>query len=159
MTVRLAHLLSAVPCLSLLFACAADPPPAATVSSVPQPPVPATSAVAVSAPAPATVPDTPAGHQLTWVLAAMAAAPTEADATTHFTPDFVAHIPVAKVVAIFSSVASAAPFTLESVSPASPVALTAVVRSSAGPRLNVRLSVDPASGLMGMMLLKPKAND
>ena len=145
-----------------MLACSAAPPPAAPPAPPARRPV---VAVALAAPAPAAlpagVPDSTAGHQLVWVLAAIAKAPSEADAATHFTPDFLAKVPAATVVGLFGQISTGAPFTLESVSAATnglPTELVAVVRATDGSKIRIWLSVDPATGQMGGLLLRPKVD-
>src|ERR1700734_3696396 len=96
-------------CLVALAGCGHAPKPAATASG----PSPASIVVARAPPAdpgppavplPAGVPDSPAGHQLAWVLAAIAQPPGEADVASRFPPEFAAKVPAAKMVAIFTQV-------------------------------------------------------
>jgi hypothetical protein len=153
--------LSLFACLVASWACAGAPPaPAAAPSSPPAAPASPASDPVASHP-PAVVPDGPAGQQLAWVLGALAKAPSEADAATHFTPEFLAKVPAATVVALFAQISTAAPFTFESISPAkngSPSELVAVVRGNDGTRLKVWLVVDPATGRMTGLLLRPKVD-
>src|ERR1700728_4548529 len=50
------------------------------------------------------VPDSPAGHQLAWVLASLAQPPSEADVEPHLTASFIAQAPPAKMVALFGQI-------------------------------------------------------
>jgi beta-lactamase class A len=91
------------------------------------------------------IPDTPVGRELTWVLSAMAAKPSEADLALHFSEPFLSAVPPSKIVAIFTQTAQAAPFTVEKVFPGPRAeSLVAVVRSTKGPR--IRISIGVGSG-------------
>jgi beta-lactamase class A len=103
------------------------------------------------------VPDSPAGHQLAWVLGGLASVPAEADATAHFSSDFLAQVPASKLVGVFAQFAQGAPWTLEKVTPADPASpkLLAVVRSAAGPRFNVHLHVAQDGQHIDGLLFQP----
>ncbi len=116
---------------------------------------PATSAAQVAAPA---APDTPAGHQLAWVISSLDHPPTDADTASHFAPDFLSQVPAAQVSAIFVQLnSSAAPYALDRVDDdATPRKLTATVRSAKGSRLRISLAIEPGeSGRMAGLLIKP----
>jgi hypothetical protein len=74
-------------------------PPAPSPAATPPAPTVATAPVLAL---PAGVPDSPAGHQFAWVLAAIAQTPSAAEVASRFTPEFTAKVPAAKVVAIFA---------------------------------------------------------
>jgi len=87
--------------------------PSATVVVAPAPPA---DAGPPAVPLPAGVPDSPAGHQLAWVLGAIAQPPGEADVAARFTPEFAAKVSAAKMVAIFTQVgAEIAPLAIDGV--------------------------------------------
>jgi hypothetical protein len=128
----------------------ATPPPASR-TAVPRPPVPAPAP-------PAGIPDTPAGRQLAWVLASMNSVPPEADIAPHFSPGFLAEVPLAKLMVVAGQIAQGAPYALEKVM--SPVsgsdrALVARVRSSRGQAFNVRLALEPDGDRIGGLLIRP----
>lgn len=145
---------------SHLLACGASSPPPSplpaaptvtamtTASAPPAPPPPA--------PLPAGVPDSPAGHQLAWVLDVIAKTPSEVEAANHFAPSFLAQVPAAKLVAVLAQLGQGAPWTLENVTPVDATKLTALIRSSQGPRFNVQLVVgDDARNLIQGLLFQP----
>lgn len=151
--------------LSSLVFLSLTPTFACNVGGPPRSPLPAASLAAASGPVvaapiplPTWVPDTPAGHQLAWVLDAMVRAPTESEVTLHFTSEFLAKVPAPTVVALSRQIATEGPFTLESVTPQPlvPDELVAVVRPAQRPRLRLRLAVEPASGRMRILALQSK---
>jgi beta-lactamase class A len=126
----------------------AAPPPAASAANTPP---------ATPAPLPQGVPDTTAGHQLAWVLAAMNSAPAEADIASHFSAAFLAQVPLAKLVETAGRVAQGAPYVLENVGPSedSGRMLVARVRSSQGKAFTVRLGLEPDGDRIEGLLIRP----
>jgi Beta-lactamase enzyme family/ORF 12 gene product N-terminal len=102
------------------------------------------------------VPDTPAGHQLAWVLTSMNTVPSEADIAQHFSPTFLAQVPIAKVVSTAHQVARGGPYALEKVNPleGSDRALVALVRSRQGQAFNVRLILDADDDEIAGLLIR-----
>jgi len=149
--------------VSALFACAtvtapSSPLPPASPSGSPPPMVVDATTPVLPHLLPG-VPDTPAGRELGWVLGAMTSAPSEPEVASHFTPEFLAKVPAPTVIGLFRQIATASPFTVESVSPSkesTPDELVAAIRPNHGARLTVHLAVDPASGRMRGLLLRPK---
>jgi hypothetical protein len=154
---------------ALLAACGEAAKPAAAPTS----PAPSSTAPVAAEPAPDAgplttalppgVPDSPAGHQLAWVVAAFAHAPSEADVVARLTPDFTSKVPPAQVVALFTQVgAQLSPLTVEKVDPGpSPEKLVAILRSDkAGPngasipKMRIALNVEQAEPhkIEGLML-------
>lgn len=92
------------------------------------------------------VPDTPAGHQLAWVIGALAAAPSEADVTSRFSAGFIAQVPPPQIVAILAKLGGmVAPAAIDRVEAQDPLHLAAVVHSGSvagGPKLKVTLNVE-----------------
>jgi hypothetical protein len=87
----------------------------------------------------------------------MASAPSEAVAAAHFTGAFLARVPAPLIVGLLERLAQGAPWRVEQVTPSNPSrrALAAVVRSAAGRRLSVRLSVaqDRGDGIDDLLFL------
>jgi hypothetical protein len=106
---------------------------------------------------PAGVPDTPAGHQLAWVLASMNSVPAEVDIAPHFSTAFLAQVPLAKLIETAGRVAQGAPYALEKVtpSPASDRTLLALVRSKQGQAFNVRLVLEHDGDRIDGLLIRP----
>ena len=80
-----------------------------------QPPAPGAE---VKPPAMAGLPDTPAGRQLGWVLAAMhrgAAALDDATLQAHFAPAFLAKVPAAQLRLVLAQLDQAGPFTVKDI--------------------------------------------
>ncbi|HEY8040014.1 MAG TPA: serine hydrolase [Polyangiaceae bacterium] len=123
------------------------------------PPAPQSVAAPTPEPLPAGVPDSAAGHQLAWVLGALASAPGEADVASHFAPEALAQLPAAKLVAVFGQLAKGSPYELEKVAPpndASPELVAAVIRSAQGPRLSVHIGVEKATpNRIQVLLFRP----
>jgi beta-lactamase class A len=91
-------------------------------------------------------------------LGSLVTPPSEADATPHFSSDFLAVAPASKVVGVFGQLAKGGPWTLEKVIPQDPAspALMAVIRSGSGPKFNVRLKVGGgADALIAGLLFQP----
>jgi hypothetical protein len=92
------------------------------------------------------VPDSPAGHQLAWVIGALAQPPSEADVTSRFSAGFIAQVPAAQIVAILAKLGGmVAPAAIDRVEARDPLHLAAVVHSSSsasGPKLKVSLGVE-----------------
>jgi hypothetical protein len=103
------------------------------------------------------VPDTPAGHQLAWVLASMNSVPAEADIAPHFAPSFLAKVPPAQLVTVGGRIAQGGPYALEKVtpSPASDRELKALVRSGKGPALEVLLKLEANGDKIEGLLFRP----
>ncbi|MEO6126279.1 MAG: serine hydrolase [Ilumatobacteraceae bacterium] len=83
------------------------------------------------------LPDTPAGRQLSWVLARGATA-TINDVIAHFDPSFLTAVPASDVLPILQSMGM---ITLVSVGPTNNTGLTAVLRSSDGALLQATIAV------------------
>lgn len=151
----------AVSPLTFVLACGDAAKPAATPAS----PAASASSSAVASPTvdagappaevalPAGVPDTPAGHQLAWVLAAFAHPPSEGEIQARLSAEFSARMPPAQVVAFFSQVGTQlAPFAVERITPGpAPTKLVAVVRSEkpglpadGAPKMQIALAVEDA---------------
>ena len=120
--------------------------PTASVAATPPPPV--AGGGANEAQLPPGVPDSPAGHQLAWVLAAFAQPPGEAAVVPRFGSVFTAKIPVPRIVELFAQLG---PLTLDRAEAgASPEELVAVVHpEKAGaeanaPSLRIDIAVDRA---------------
>ncbi len=111
------------------------------------------------------MPDTPAGHQLAWVVGALAKAPSEAEVALHFVPDALAELPASKFVEVFGQLAKAGPFQVEKVAPAdaaSPESIATVIAGK-GSRLSVRVGVEttPPNRIQTLLFLpvaKPAAS-
>ncbi len=108
-----------------------------------------------SAPPPpaATVPETPAGRGLAWVLAALSRPPTEAEVRARFTAEALVKVPPTDLAGAFAALASElSPPALLEVSEASPWSLVARVRSGnrdvpvRGRELRLAVEVDPTDG-------------
>jgi beta-lactamase class A len=157
---------------SSLLACGAaapQAPPRAAASPTTSPPAagppqPSVTANTSHTPVlPAGVPDTAAGHQLAWVLASMNKVPTPAEIEPHFSPAFLAQVPLTKLVATADQVVLGAPYTLEKVAPSreSDRSLVALVRSSRGQGFTVHLVLqheggDQIAGLLIRTHVDPK---
>ncbi len=133
-------------------------PPAAFAPAPSPPPV---AIAAAPAPLPPGVPDSPAGHQLAWVLAAIAKAPTEAEAAPHFAPAFTAEISAQKVAELFAQLGpQISPVAIDRVEPGpNAESLSVVVHrangdDAAGPKLKISLHVEPAepARITGLLL-------
>jgi Beta-lactamase enzyme family/ORF 12 gene product N-terminal len=144
----------------------AFPTPAAADAAASDLPLDAGAPVASLPPG---VPDSPAGHQLAWVLASLAQPPSEADVAPHLTASFIAEAPPAKMVALFGQIgALLSPLVIDRVEPGpTPEALVAVAHSEkaggAGPKLKISLLVEPAlphkiSGLIFGPAIEAKAS-
>ena len=115
------------------------------------------------------VPDSPAGHQLAWVLASLAKPPSEGEVAPHLTASFIAQAPAAKMVTLFAQIGTLlSPVVLDRVEPgAVPEALVAVAHSQkatgSDPKLKISLLVEPAephkiSGLIFGPAIEPKTS-
>ncbi len=102
---------------------------------------------------PADVPDSPAGHQLAWVLASLTHPPSEAEVAPHFTSEFAAQVPPANIVSAFAQFASQLPsLTVDHVQPGhTPDRLVVVVSSEkpgsdagGGVKMRIALAVEEA---------------
>lgn len=100
---------------------------------------------------PAGVPDSPAGRQLAWVMAAIEHPPSAADTTPHFVPEFFGHVPLPQVVALFAQLSpQLSPLTVDHVE-LEPKAdsLTAVLRAGGatakGQRFKFALRIESAA--------------
>jgi hypothetical protein len=126
---------------------------------------------ALEAHLPAGVPDSPAGHQLAWVLAAFARPPDEAAVLSRFASAFTAQVPVPKIVELFAQLgAQLGPLAVDRAEVGvSPEELVAVVHpEKAGqdaPSLRVVIAVDAAEphAIIGLTVrqnidLKPAAS-
>lgn len=104
-----------------------------------------------TASAPVTIPDTPAGTQLRWVLDAIPRAPlTESELKAHLTPAYYAQVPPDQINQVFQSLAG---LTLISVSDARPTEIEA--KAAAGSNeFTISLSVDGTGKISGL-LFKP----
>jgi hypothetical protein len=114
---------------------------------------PAVDAAPAAATLPPDVPDSPAGHQLAWVLASLARAPSEAEVAPHFTTEFAAQVPPANIVSAFAQFASQLPsITVDHVQPGhTPERLVVVVSSEkpgsdggAAVKMRIALAVEEA---------------
>jgi beta-lactamase class A len=119
-----------------------------------------THATATSAPPPTeilptSIPATPVGAALRWLLAAVNArsGPTAADAQTHLATSFLAAVPVSRVIATVAQVRSAGPLTLQAYLATSLAAGEASV-SQPGERRSVITLATDATGKISSLLLK-----
>jgi hypothetical protein len=88
----------------------------------------------------------------------MNSVPAEADIAVHFSPTFLAQVPLAKLVEMGGQIAQAAPYSLEKVTTppvASDRALVAIVRSSRGRAFNIRLVLEPHGDRIEGLLMRP----
>jgi hypothetical protein len=106
-----------------------------------------------SPPAAATVPETPAGRGLAWVLAALTRPTTESEVRARFTADTLAKVPPSDLAEAFAALAlELSPPELLEVSEASPWSLVARVRSGRrdvpvrGREMRLAVEIDPADG-------------
>jgi beta-lactamase class A len=112
---------------------------------------------------PITLPTTPAGTRLQWVLDVInggGANLTPAQANEAFAPSFLAQVPVDQLIAALGQVAAAGPFTVGSYTPG-PDALRAEARlDGAAAGLSVGIAVDaaPPNRIVGL-LFRPVAAD
>jgi Beta-lactamase enzyme family/ORF 12 gene product N-terminal len=114
---------------------------------------PATSASASGAAV--SLPDTPAGRQARWLVAAVGGEPIgAAQIRAHFDTAFLDQVPPAKLDAALAGVRS---LQIDSVTGNEPDALRFVVTANGTSRLNVSIAVDTA-GLINGLLLQPAAS-
>ena len=133
----------------MLVACSSDGR-VTSASTTTKPAAPSTTA-----PASASLPDTRAGAQARWLLAALGHLPIlDPDVRAHFDAAFLAQ---ASPATLNQALRSAADARLVSISANQPNALVAIVAVSGHSRLRVDLSVD-ARGLIGGLFLRPIAN-
>jgi hypothetical protein len=87
----------------------------------------------------------------------MNSVPAETDFAAHFSPEFLAIMPPAKLVTTAGQVVQGAPYTLDkvSVSPASDRALVALVRSSQGQAFHVHLTLERGGDRIQGLFIRP----
>lgn len=94
----------------------------------------------------ATIPQSPLGEQLTWLLGVLnsgAKQLTPAEIEQHVSPAMLAQVPTAQLIAVAKQLAAFAPFTVEGfVSSPTTTQGVALVASHAGPRFNVTIAVE-----------------
>ena len=108
---------------------------------------PPAAAGTAQSPTAAGLPDTAAGRQLAWVLAAMhkgAAALDDATLEAHFAPSFLAKVPASQLRLVLAQLDQAGPFTVKDIGKAStPVHLVAAIEGKG--TLRASIEVDPSS--------------
>lgn len=107
-----------------------------------------------------TIPDSPVGNQLAWLLAEMngqALTDPSSAVPAHFDPTFLAAVPLAQIVALLKSYAARAPFVLVAFDGTpSTCSLVAVVRDAKGAYMRIALDVSSAStGLIVGLFFTP----
>lgn len=99
----------------------------------------------------AVIPSTPAGHQLSWLLAVSAGLPIDpATVNQHLDAAFLAQVPPAKLNQILAAVTPSGGLRVTSITSTTPTALAAVVASSQGP-LQISLSTGPDGKISGLL--------
>jgi beta-lactamase class A len=136
----------------------------AAACSRPTRPLEATAASAGTPPAraaepdrSATVPDTPVGAQLRWVLDVVerGGAVTEAEVRDHFDDTFLTAVPAPKIVMIFGQLAAQLPpIRITAVDATTPNGLAARA-DTAGGKLLVTITVVPSGGKIGGLVFRP----
>ncbi|HET6613855.1 MAG TPA: serine hydrolase [Kofleriaceae bacterium] len=119
---------------------AAKPTPKAPVAA------PATAPVE-AAPEPVALPDTAAGKQLAWILAAINEPenkPTDADLKAHFNDRFLAAVPVAKMHAVIDGLAAIGPLVVTEIDLQSSATSMVVSATAAGKAFKISIAVEQA---------------
>lgn len=119
----------------------------------------AATASTTPATAPTAFPKSPAGRELSWVVAKMNAgrAVGDAELAQHFSAAFLAQVPPAQLAAALTQVAAAGPFRFAGLlGPSSSTALVARLDGASGTSLKASITVDStAPHLIGGLLFQP----